>query len=65
MRKTLSDTVAGAQMEESELVKEGGAEEYRFEAKVGDRIHYLRIKPSGELVKHTLRVKAELEVPMP
>lgn len=61
--KIVAEQVPGGQVVEVEERKEAaGAEEIRIESKVGDVLHYLRFRPTGELLTHTLRFAAEVEV---
>jgi hypothetical protein len=64
--KTIADMLPGGTVEEIEILKGQaivGGEEYRAEVKVGPQLHYLRIKPSGELIRHGLLIPAKIEVP--
>lgn len=66
--KTISDKLPGGTVEEIEVLRGQaivGGEEFRAEVKVGTQMHYLRIKPSGELVRHGLLIPAKLELPAP
>lgn len=60
--KKLETTLPGATVEELEVLKGpsiGGGEEYRAELKVGSVVHYLRLSPGGELLRHGILVPAE------
>jgi hypothetical protein len=66
--KKLETTLPGATVEELEVLKGpsiGGGEEYRAELKVGSVVHYLRLSPGGELLRHGILVPAKIEVPHP
>lgn len=64
--RTVSATVPGAAIEEAELLTGpaiAGERELRIEARANGVLHYLRLRPSGELLHHGLIVPAQIEVP--
>ena len=63
----IAATVPNGTIEELEVLKGpsiAGGEEYRAEVKLGGVEHYLRISPSGELLRHGIVVPASIEVPI-
>jgi len=61
--KLVADNAPGGQVVEVEERKDAsGAVEIRVESKVGEVIHYLRFRPSGELLSRALRYASEVEV---
>lgn len=60
---------AGRLLPEGEVVeaetKEGpGIDEVHLEVRVGELIHYLVLQPTGELVRHGLRIPTTIEIPV-
>ena len=63
----IAETLPGGTVEELEVLKGpaiAGGEEYRAEVKLGAVGHYLRISPSGGLLRHGIVVPASIEVPI-
>lgn len=53
------------QVREAEKRESSEGEEYRVEVEAEERSHYLHLKPSGELIRHLIRVPAKVYIPAP
>lgn len=57
--------VGGGEVGEVERQRGPGLDHFGVKVRHADRLHVLLIKPDGRVVRHSLRVPAQLDVPLP
>lgn len=61
--QAVAQAVPGGEIAEAETQKGPSIDEVHVEVKAGGALHYLRLRPSGELLRHSLRLPAAVDVP--